>query len=128
MLKDGGDIVVGRVKEFAKIVLDFDVIMRAGQAKSCRSFQRPAGRVIQLTDQRFQIHIATPLLIREPAPCHPDPAGTALISPMTPTPVAARQCHPHRGRKQEPARDLELISVQNPTHYWKRNEPSFAVA
>ncbi len=67
MLEDRGDIVVGRIQELDQIVFHLNVVVGTRKAESCRRFERAAGRIVELTDQRLEIHFALPWLIRAPA-------------------------------------------------------------
>ena len=65
MLDDRGKVIVGRVEELGEKVLDLDVVVGAGQAKACCSFQSAARLVIQLCNQRLQIQSHVTLTMQE---------------------------------------------------------------
>jgi hypothetical protein len=56
MLQDGRQIRAARIQQLHQIVLHLDVIVRARKAQTGRGFQRVARGIVQLPDQRPEIH------------------------------------------------------------------------
>src|SRR5690606_15397343 len=57
VLQDVRAVAVRRVEQLHQVVLDLDVVVRAREAQPRRRFDRAPGLVVQLPDQRSQVHV-----------------------------------------------------------------------
>ena len=67
MLEEQADVVAGLLQEFRKPVLDFDVVVRSGEAQAGRPFERPLADGVQLPDEPLEIesgHALVPSRLR----------------------------------------------------------------
>ena len=55
LLEDRREVAVGGVEQLHEVVLDLDVVVRAGQAQAGRRFDGAPRRVIQLADEGSEI-------------------------------------------------------------------------
>ena len=65
MLQDVLEVAIGHLQEFHEKMFDFDVVMRAGEAKARGGFQRRARGFIQLANKPFKLGATTCCLLSQ---------------------------------------------------------------